>query len=72
MNMSLALRYMAELAMVLPAAAFAIIPVFEYRKVKLPFFIGSLVTLMTAFFLIGTELCIAFDMTSNVAFIRRR
>ena len=65
MNISLALRYMAELAMVLPAAAFAIIPVFEYRKVKLPFFIGALFILLTAFFLIGTELCIAFDITSN-------
>ena len=65
MNTSLFVRYFAELEMLLPAAAFAITPVFEYRKVKLPFLFGALGILLAAVMLAGAELCTIFGLTSN-------
>ncbi len=38
MNLSLTIRHIIELAMLLPAAVIAIMPVYHTRKVKKPFF----------------------------------
>ena len=42
MNLNLAVRYMIELAMVIPAAVLAIMPVYHTRKVKKTYLFGVL------------------------------
>ena len=65
MNMNLAVRHMIELAMTVPAAAIAIMPVYYTRKVKKPFLFGLLAILLTAVIVGGGILCAAMDIKSN-------
>lgn len=65
MNFSLTLRYFTELAMIIPAAAIAIIPVYSSRKVNKPFLFGSLAILLTAFTVGGAVFCSSFMLPAN-------
>ena len=65
MNLNLAVRYMIELAMVIPAAALAIMPVYHTRKVKKPFLFGVLAIMLTAVIVGGGILCAMTGITSN-------
>ena len=65
MNITLTVRYLVEFAMLIPAAALAIMPVYYSRKVNKPFMYGLLSILLTAAIAGGTVLCTAFGRTSN-------
>ena len=56
---------MIELAMTVPAAAIAIMPVYYTRKVKKPFLFGVLAILLTAVIVGGGILCAVTGITSN-------
>ena len=57
MNISLTIRYFTELAMVIPAAAMAVIPVYRCRKVNKPFLFGALAIVLGIFTVGGSILC---------------
>ena len=65
MNYSLALRYMLELAMTVPAAALAIMPVYRTRKVKKPFLFGITALMLLAVIFGGAVLCTMTGIASN-------
>lgn len=65
MNMNLAVRYMIELAMTLPASALAIMPVYYTRKVKKPFLFGVLAVILAAVIFGGGVLCAVTGVSSN-------
>ena len=65
MNTSLTLRYAIELAMVIPAAVIAILPVYYSRKVKKAFLFGLMGILLAATVIGGAVLCSVFGITSN-------
>ena len=65
MNLNLAVRYMIELAMVIPAAALAIMPVYHTRKVKKPFLFGILAVILVTVIFGGGVLCSVTDISSN-------
>ena len=65
MNMNLTVRYMIELAMTVPAAVIAIMPVYYSRKVKKPFLFGLLAIMLTAVIVGGGILCAMTGITSN-------
>ncbi|MCR5541538.1 MAG: GHKL domain-containing protein [Ruminococcus sp.] len=57
MNISLTIRYFTELAMVIPAAAMAVIPVYRCRRVNKAFLFGALATVLGIFTVGGSILC---------------
>ena len=65
MNMNLTVRYMIELAMTVPAAVIAIMPVYYSRKVKKPFLFGVLAIMLTAVIFGGGMLCAMTGIKSN-------
>ena len=65
MNLNLAVRYMIELAMVIPAAVLAIMPVYHTRKVKKPFLFGILAVILATVIFAGGVLCAVTDISSN-------
>lgn len=65
MNLSLTLRYFTELAMVIPAAAIAVIPVYDSRKVNKLFLFSSLTILLAAVTVGGAVLCSMLGLSSN-------
>ena len=56
---------MIELAMTVPAAVIAIMPVYYSRKVKKPFLFGLLAIMLTAVIVGGGILCALMGITSN-------
>ena len=56
---------MIELAMTVPAAVIAIMPVYYSRKVKKPFLFGVLAIMLTAVIVGGGILCAMMGITSN-------
>ncbi|SFD13100.1 sensor histidine kinase [Ruminococcus albus] len=65
MNISLVLRYFTEFAMVFPAAAMAIIPVYRCRRVSKTFLFGALAIVLTVYTVGGTVLCSMMKISSN-------
>ena len=65
MNTDLTVRYMIELAMSVPAAALAIMPVYYSRKVKKPFLFGIIAIMLIAVIFGGGMLCAMTGITSN-------
>ena len=65
MNVNLVVRHMIELAMTVPAAALAILPVYYTRKVKKPFLFGVLAILLIAVIFGGGVLCAMTGIKSN-------
>lgn len=65
MNFSLMLRYFTELAMIIPAAAIAIIPVYRFRRVNKPFLFCSLAILLSFFTIGGAALCSIMRIPTN-------
>lgn len=65
MNMNIAVRYMIELAMTIPAAVLAIMPVYYTRKVKKPFLFGVIAIILAAVIFGGGVLCAVTGVKSN-------
>ena len=69
MNVSILLRYVIELAMVLPAAAMAIMPVYYCRKVKTPFLFGAMGLLLAVIIGGSAVICTINRITSNTVIL---
>ena len=66
MNLNLAVRYMIELAMVIPAAVLAIMPVYHTRKVKKTYLFGVLAIMLATVIFGGGVLCSVTGVSSNM------
>ena len=65
MNMSLALRYLIEICLILPASAIAVLPVFNSLKVRKTLLFVLLVTMLTAVTAGGAVLCCVSGVRSD-------
>ena len=66
MNTDILFRHMAELAMIIPAAAFAIIPMRSRLRVKKPFFVTMLVIAFLISVIAGAFICTLEEFYTNV------
>lgn len=65
MNPDIIIRYAIELAMIVPAAAYAIMPVYHARRVKKPLLFGLLAVSLGLFIAGGAVVCSIFMLPSN-------
>ena len=69
MNLTLMLRYIAELAMIIPAAFLAVIPVTLFQKVNTKYRVFLFSTVLFVSVIGGAALCTVYHLSSNTAIL---